>query len=152
MRMTLCITLGAAWLAGAGGTNLHRTTTTYRAAADSTDLARELLGNWKGTRYESGSLAPHQFTMKWNKAPDGHLSGTVDPAAGPAYMTRVVWSADTGFVSESAPHQSQELQEEVVTRIAAHLYPDSLSGKFEIRPMTFRGRSVTGNFTAVRQK
>jgi hypothetical protein len=153
MRMTLCIALGAVWLAGAGGnTNLHRTTTTYRAPVDSTTLARQLVGKWKGTRYESGSAGAHQFTMKWKKAADGHLSGTIDPAAGPAYQTQVVWSSDTAFVSESAPHQSKELKEEVVTRIAAHVSRDSLSGKFEMRPMTYRGRTVVGNFTAVRQK
>lgn len=152
MRMTLCLALGAAWLSSAGAhPNPHRTTSAYRSAVDSTELARQLVGNWKGTRYEAGSVAGHQFTMSWKKAADGHLSGTVEPATGPAYETNVVWSSDTGFVTESAPHQSKELNEEVVTRMVAHLKGDSLSGKCEMRPMTYRGRSVAGNFTAARE-
>jgi hypothetical protein len=35
--------------------------------------------------------------------------------------------------------------------MVAHPKGDSLSGKFEMRPMTYRGHSVAGNFTAVRQ-
>jgi len=49
------------------------------------------------------------------------------------------------------PHQSKELNEEVVTRMVAHVKGDSLSGRFEMRPMTYDGRSVAGNFTAARQ-
>jgi hypothetical protein len=81
----------------------------------------------------------------------GHLVGTVAPTTGPAYGTNVVWSSDTGFVTESAPRQSKKLNEEVVTLMVAHPKGDSLSGKFEMRPMTYRGHSVAGNLTAVRQ-
>jgi hypothetical protein len=153
MRMTLSLALGAAWLAGAGAhPDPHRTTSTDRTTVDSTALARQLVGHWKGTRHEAGSAAGHRFTMSWKTASDGHLAGTVEPAAGPAYETNVVWSSDTGFVTESAPHRSPELNEEVVTRMVAHLKGDSLSGKFEMRPMTYRGRSAAGNFTAARQQ
>jgi hypothetical protein len=90
--------------------------------------------------------------MSWKKATDGHLVGAVAPTSGPAYETNVVWSSDTGFVTESAPHQSKELNEEVVTRMVAHLKADSLSGKFEMRPVTYGGRSVAGNFIATREQ
>jgi hypothetical protein len=153
MRTTLCIALGAAGLAGvAGYPNPHRTPTTYRTTVDSTQLAQQLVGKWKGIRHEAGSATGHQFTMNWEKTSDGHLVGTLAPATGPAYETSVVWSSDTGFVAESAPHRSKELNEEVVTRMVAHLKGDSLSGKFEMRPMTYGGRSVAGNFAAARQQ
>jgi hypothetical protein len=151
--MTHWIALGALGLTGAAAhPTPPRATITSRTTVDSTRLARQLAGHWKGTRYDAGSSAGHQFTMSWKQASDGHLSGTVTPAAGPAYQANVVWSSDTGFVSESAPHRSQELNEEVVTRIVAHLKGDSLSGKFEMRPTTYRGRSVEGTFAAARQQ
>ncbi len=154
MRSTLCIALGAAWIAGAGAyTSPHHATSAYRhAAVDSTQLARQLVGSWKGTRYASASSARKPFTMTWKTAADGHLSGTITPAAGAPYETNVVWSSDTGFVTESAPHRSKELNEEVVSRMVGHLHGDSLSGQFELRPMTYGGRTVAGDFTAARQK
>lgn len=151
MRTTLCIALCAAGLVATGHPNPHRTPTTYPISVDSTQLARQLVGNWKGTRYEAGASAGHHFTMSWKKTSDGHLVGTVAPATGPTYETNLVWSSDTGFVAVSSPHQSKELDEAVVTRMVAHLKDDSLSGKFEMRPMTYRGRSEAGNFTAARQ-
>jgi len=40
MRMTLCLALRAAWLTSAGAhPNPHRTTSAYRSAGDSTELA-----------------------------------------------------------------------------------------------------------------
>jgi hypothetical protein len=153
MRMTLWIALGAVGLTGAA---VHptppRATSTAGTTVDSTLLARHLVGHWKGTRYDAGSAAGHQFTMSWKQASDGHLSATVASDAGPAYQANVVWSSDTGFVTESAPHRSQELNEEVVTRMVAQLKGDSLSGKFEMRPMTYAGRSVAGTFAAARQQ
>ncbi len=89
--------------------------------------------------------------MTWKKAPDGHLTGTVKPAAGSAYEANVVWSADTGFVIESAPHTSSQLHEAVVTRMVSHLEGDSLWGTFEMRPTAFKGRSEEGRFSATKR-
>lgn len=153
MRMALCTALGLAWLAGAGG-HPGRTPdpSPHGTASDSTALASKLVGKWAGTRYDSGSTASHQFTMDWKKASDGQLTGKVASTTGQSYETKVVWSSDTGFVTESAPHKSGELNEEVVTRTVSHLKGDSLWGIFEMRPTSYRGRSVAGRFTAARQK
>jgi len=154
MRIALCTGLGVAWLAGTGAvTNPGGAgASPGLAALDSTTLASRLVGKWSGGRYEPGSKMPHQFTMNWMKASDGHLTATVNPAGGTAYETNVVWSSDTGFVTASAPHQSRELSEEVVTRTVSHLKGDSLWGKIEMRPTSYGGRTETGHYTATRQK
>jgi len=119
-------------------------------AADTT-LASKIMGKWSVTRYDSSSTAGHKLTMSWKKGADGSLDGTVTMPNGPSYATKVVWSSDTAFISESAPHQSPELREKVVTRMVSHFKGDSLSGTFELRPMTYRGRSETGRFVATRE-
>jgi hypothetical protein len=154
MRIAFCTALGVAWLAGTGAVPASRVADTRpaRAAADSTTLASKLVGKWAGGRYEARSMTPHRFTMSWMKASDGHLTARVDPAGGAPYETNVVWSSDTGFVTESAPHQSRELHEEIVTRTVSHLKGDSLWGKIEMRPTSYRGRTETGHYSATRQK
>lgn len=71
---------------------------------------------------------------------------------GRACQANVVCSSDTGFVTESAPHRSADLNEEVVTRMVSHIKGDSLWGQLGMRPMTYRGKSETGRFSATRQK
>jgi hypothetical protein len=119
-------------------------------AVDSNPLAAKLAGTWTGTRHDSGSSASQAFSMTWKKDSLGHPAGTIRPAAGSAYQASVVWSADTGFVIESAPHTSAQLHEQVVTRMVSHLKGDSLYGTFEMRPTTYKGRTETGNFSAKR--
>jgi hypothetical protein len=64
--------------------------------------------------------------------------------------TQVVWSSDTAFITESAPHKSPEIGEQVVTRMINHFKGDSLTGTFELRPTSYKGRSLNGHFTAAR--
>lgn len=152
MRMALCAFAGLAWLATTGSLPAGTHSSPLHETVDSTALASQLIGRWTGARYDSGSTTPHQFTMKWTKAPDGHLTGMVTAGSQAGYETNVVWSSDTGFVTESAPHRNSDLNEEVVTRSVAHLKGDSLWGTFEMRPMTYRGKSESGKFSAAKQK
>ena len=121
-------------------------------AADTT-LASRLAGTWSVTRYDSSSgvKAGKQFTMSWAKDTAGALAGTVKMPHGPSYATRVVWSSDTAFIAESAPHQSADLNEQVVTRMVSHFKGDSLTGTLEQRPTSYKGRSASGRFVAARQ-
>jgi hypothetical protein len=116
--------------------------------ADSVALASKLPGHWSGTRFDSSSAAGHRFTMDWKKDSLGALTGTVAMADGSSWPTRVVWTSDTGFITESAPHRSAALGEKVVTRTLSHLTGDSLSGTFELRPMSYKGQSERGRFSA----
>ena len=152
MRLALCAVAGLAWLATTGGLPAGTRSSPLHEMVDSTALASRLIGRWIGARHDSGSATPQRFTMQWEKAQDGHLSGMVTSGSQPAYETNVVWSSDTGFVTESAPHRSGQLNEEVVTRSVAHFKGDSLVGTFEMRPMTYRGKSEHGTFSAARQK
>jgi hypothetical protein len=88
--------------------------------------------------------------MTWKKDTTGSMIGTVKPASGSAYAAKVVWSADTGFVIESAPHTSNQLHETVVTRMVSHLKGDSLWGTFEMRPTAYKGRTEEGRFSATK--
>jgi hypothetical protein len=119
-------------------------------AADTT-LASKLAGTWSVTRYDSSSKAGKKFTISWAKDTAGAVTGTVKMPNGPSYATRVVWSSDTAFIAESAPHRSAELDEQVVTRMVSHFKGDSLTGTFEQRPMAYKGRSESGRFVASRQ-
>ncbi|HEY7635427.1 MAG TPA: hypothetical protein VH763_07780 [Gemmatimonadales bacterium] len=121
-----------------------------RAPADTVALASKLTGKWSGTRFDSSSTAGTKFTMDWKKGSDGKLVGTVAMANGPSYQTQVVWNSDTAFITESAPHKSAETGQQVVTRMINHFKGDSLTGTFEVRPMTYKGRSLHGHFTAAR--
>src|SRR5690348_5440731 len=72
---------------------------------DTVALASKLVGRWTGTRFDSSNAAGQNFMVNWKKTPDG-LLGTVRMADGSSYATRVVWSSDTAFITESAPHQN----------------------------------------------
>jgi hypothetical protein len=129
----------------------HRPIAPATISSADTTLAAKLAGKWSVTRYDSTPSAGRRFTMQWKKEADGTLSGSVTMPKGPSYATRVVWSSDTAFISESAPHQSPELHEQVVTRMVSHFKGDSLSGTYELRPMSYRGRTESGRFVAGRQ-
>src|SRR5262245_5211253 len=124
--------------------------TVAQTAADTT-LASKLAGTWSVTRYDSSSKTGKKFTINWAKDTAGTLNGTVKMPNGPSYLTKVVWSSDTAFIAESAPHKSAELNEEVVTRMVSHFKGDSLTGTFEQRPMAYKGRTESGRFVAARQ-
>lgn len=119
---------------------------TLRAPSD-TGVGAKLLGSWVGTRFDSSAAAGHKFTMKWKRDTTNALTGLVT-MNGSSYPVRVVWSSDTGFVTESAPHQSMGLKEQVVTRTVSHFKGDSLYGTFEARPMSYQGRTEQGHFSA----
>jgi hypothetical protein len=85
--------------------------------------------------------------MKWKRDTTNALTGLVT-MNGSSYPVLVVWSSDTGFVTESAPHQSAGLKEQVVTRTVSHFKGDSLYGTFEARPMSYQGRTEQGHFSA----
>jgi hypothetical protein len=152
MRMVLCAAAAAAWFATATAAPATPIRPAARARIDSTNLVSKLPGKWRGSRFEAGSSIQHPFTMEWKKASDGHLEAKVSVAKEPSYQTSVVWTSDTNYVTESAPHRSVALNEEVVTRTVSHLKGDSVTGTFELRPTSYEGRTMKGRFTAVRQK
>ncbi|MGN6392840.1 MAG: hypothetical protein ACTHM9_11420 [Gemmatimonadales bacterium] len=133
-------------LSGPAGRSVRTTATLPQP--DSVALASKLVGKWTGKRFESSSTTGQRYTMQWKKDTTGALVGTVSMPSGSSYATRVVWSSDTGFITESAPHKSGKLGEEVVTRTLSHFKGDSLTGTFEMRPMTYKGHSETGHFSA----
>jgi hypothetical protein len=123
---------------------------TSGTAMQGTTLAARLAGKWTGRRTMPVSIKPANFTMVWRKAPDGHLTGTVAMPGQPKYPVNVVWSSDTAFIYESAPHLSRELHEKVVTRSVVHFKGSELDGTFEARPMHYSGKTISGHFTATR--
>lgn len=151
MRMVLHLTIGLAaiaWLAAQPG--LARAATAARATQDTTQLASRLAGTWTGQVTNSGSARAQRLTLVWQKTPDGHMTGTVVAASGAKYPLNVVWSSDTAFICESAPHRSPLLGETVVTRSLVRFNPHALEGTFETRPTTSRGRTLTGHFSVTR--
>jgi hypothetical protein len=141
----------ATFFAATAHPNSGAAAATRFAPADTGALASRLSGAWSGTRVESSGAKTHPFTMTWKQAPDGGMTGRVAQAHGPTYMTHVVWSSDTAFITESAPHKSSELKESVVTRTVTHFKGDSLVGQYELRPTNFTGHTLTGRFTAARK-
>jgi hypothetical protein len=149
--MFLCTALGlATFVAASAHPSSGAVPAARLAPADTGALASRLSGTWSGNRVDSGSAKGHPFTMTWKQAPDGEMTGRVALAHGPAYTTRVVWSSDTAFITESAPHKSPELKESVVTRTVTHFKGDSLVGQYELRPTSFTGHTLTGHFAAAR--
>jgi hypothetical protein len=128
------------------GPGASHSTVALRAPSD-TGVAARLVGKWVGTRFDSSAAGGHKFTMSWKQDTAKALTGTVT-MNGSSYPVRVVWSSDTGFVTESAPHQSAALKEEVVTRTVSHFKGDSLYGTFEARPMSYKGTTEQGHFSA----
>ena len=149
MHTTLFAAIGIGSMLALGAP--HRPQGHATATRADTTLASKLAGTWSVTRFDSSSAAGRKLTMKWTKGPDGVLDGTMTMPNGPSFATKVVWSSDTAFIAESAPHQSADLHEKVVTRMVSHFKGDSLSGTYELRPMTYRGRSESGRFVATRQ-
>lgn len=151
MRIVLHVTVGLAaivWLATQPGP--AQATTASGAAQDTTQLASRLAGTWTGQVTNSGSARPQRLTMVWQKAPDGHMTGTVVPASGAKYPVNVVWSSDTAFIWESAPHKSPLLDRNVVTRSLVHFKAHALEGTFEARPTRYGGTTLTGDFSLTR--
>jgi hypothetical protein len=149
MQMAFYAALGVGSLIALSGP-AHRSTlaTTTQPQPDSVALASKLVGKWSGTRFESNSTTGQKYTMEWKKDTTGALVGTISMPGGSSYATRVVWSSDTGFITESAPHKNSKLGEKVVTRTLSHFKGDSLAGTFEARPMTYKGQSDKGRFSA----
>jgi hypothetical protein len=113
-------------------------------------LTTRIAGQWTGERTTSLSTRPQRFTMIWNAAPTGRLTGMVRSPGQPMYAVNVVWSSDTAFIYESAPHFSHALHEHVVTRGVVHLKGKMLEGRLDTRPTKYEGRTITGTFTATR--
>jgi hypothetical protein len=151
MQIVLHFTVGlAAIVCLAAQPELARAETAAREAQDTTQLASRLAGTWTGQVTNSGSARALPLTMLWQKAPDGHMTGTVIAASGAKYPLKVVWSSDTAFISESAPHRSPILGTTVVTRSLIHFKAHALEGRFAARPTTSRGRTLTGHFSVTR--
>ena len=151
MRMIPRLTAGLvaiAWLAAQPEPS--RAATNARATQDTTKLASKLAGTWTGQVTPSDSATAQRITMVWLKAPDGHMTGTVVHAAGAKYPVNIVWSSDTAFIWESAPHKSPFLGTNVVTRSLVHFKAQALEGTFEARPTTYRGKTLTGRFNVTR--
>jgi hypothetical protein len=147
MQGTLYAAVAIGALIAVGGPGSKAPAVALRAPSD-TGLAAKLVGKWDGTRFDSSATSGRKFTMTWKQDTTSALIGTVTMVDGSSYPVRVVWSSDTGFVTESAPHQSPGLKEEVVTRTVSHLKGDSLWGAFEARPMSYQGRTEQGHFSA----
>ena len=89
---------------------------------------------------------PEPVKLTWSAAPDGGVEGTLSVRRQPSFPVNVVWTSDTAFIFESAPHPSNALDEQVVTRGVVHFKSDSLEGTFDARPTTYKGRTLTGSF------
>jgi len=112
-------------------------------------VAAELPGTWTGHRKMDRTGKTDAIRMVWLKAPDGHVTGTL-AVAREHYPLTVVWSSDTAFIAESAPHRSPLLHEMVVTRTVGRLKGTELVGTFEARPTSYSGASLSGSFEVTR--
>lgn len=112
-------------------------------------MAAKLAGTWTGHRRIDRTGKTDAIRMVWLKAPDGHVTGTL-AVAREHYPMTVVWSSDTAFIAESAPHHSRALNEMVVTRTVGHLKGPELVGTFEARPTAYSGRALAGSFEVTR--
>lgn len=115
-----------------------------------TPVADRLLGTWTAKGVDAGSKSPQQFTITWDRAPDGGLAGTIAFKPGESYKVKVVSTTDSTIVYESEPHRSPTLKAQVVTRSEARLIGDSLTGTYEARAQQ-GGKVLRGQFTAVRR-
>jgi|GEM_PF-1642546 len=127
------------------------TSATATLAGPKHGLATRLDGKWSGKLTSSMSFQPEYFTMIWNSEPGGRVIGTIMPSGRPHYAVNVVWSSDTAFIYESAPHYNRMLHEEVVSRGVVHFKGNGLQGNFEARPTKYEGRTVKGTFNAARK-
>ena len=150
MQLVLLGAVGlAAMMAVEAGMTPNRAATVPVAGPDP-GLVTRIAGRWKGERTTSISARPLDFTMYWHATPDGDVTGTVRPKGERAYPVKVVWSSDTAFIYESAPHMSHLLHERVVTRGVAHFKGHEILGSFEARPTRYEGKTISGKFSAAR--
>jgi len=115
------------------------------------DLAARLEGKWTGEQTSVLATQPQHFTMVWSAAPGRHLIGMIMPSGRPHYEVNVVWSSDTAFIYESAPHYSPMLHENVINRGLVHFKGNKLEGSVEARPTRYEGKTVKGTFSAARK-
>jgi hypothetical protein len=115
-----------------------------------TPVADRLIGTWNAKGVDAGSKNPQQFTITWERAPDGGLVGTIAFQPGESYKVKVVSTTDSTLVYESEPHRSPTLKAQVVTRTEARFVGDSLAGTYEARAPQ-GGKALRGKFTAVRR-
>lgn len=154
MRYLLCTVFA---LAACGRSETARTTAGDTAARDTAPAADRamsavpdrLLGTWTARGYDAGSSRPQEFTITWNRAPDGSLAGTIAFQPGETYDVKVVSTSDTTVVYESEPHRSPTLKGQVVTRTEVRFVGDSLVGTYAARA-TQGGKVLRGRFTANR--
>jgi hypothetical protein len=138
------LSAGTAVALAASGAPTHAPAT-VTAPPDSA-LATRIAGHWTGQRTSASAKQARRMAMTLTKSTEGGLDGKVSVAGEPAFPVRVVWTSDTAFILESAPHRSSDLHEQVVTRSVVHFKGDSLTGKYESRPMKYEGKTATGNF------
>ncbi len=112
-------------------------------------VADRLLGTWTAQGYDAGSNRAQQFTITWDRLPEGGLGGTIAFRPGETYNVKVVSTGDTTIVYESEPHHSPTLKAQVVTRTEARFVGDSLVGTYEARAQE-GGKVLRGRFTATR--
>jgi hypothetical protein len=110
-------------------------------------VSDRLLGTWTAQGYDAGSKKAQQFTITWDRSPDGSLGGTIAFRRGETYKVKVVSAGDSTFVYESELHNSPTLKGKVVTRTHARLVGDSLTGTYEARAMK-GGKTLRGRFVA----
>jgi hypothetical protein len=115
-------------------------------APPDTGLAARIAGTWAGHRTGSDSKAPAPLKLTWRATADSGLQGTMSVRQQPTVPIKVVWTSDTAFIFESAPHLNPAMHEEVVTRSVVHFKGDSLRGTFDARPTAYTGKTSTGSF------
>ncbi len=155
MRFLLCIALVLAACerrddtardAASIDTLAPATTRPDRAASA---VADRLVGTWTAQGYDQGSTKPQQFTITWDRSPDGGLTGRIAFKPGTTYNVKLVSTSDSTFVYESEPHQSPTLKAQVVTRTEARVVGDSLVGTYVAKAQT-GGKTLRGRFIAKR--
>jgi hypothetical protein len=113
--------------------------------------AVDLSGTWTGYRTNAATGERQALSIRWAQAPNGVVRGIVTAANERRYPVTVVWAAGTKFILESAPHESPQLHERVVTRTVASLHGDQLRGAYEMRPTSYRGWTTTGHILLNRE-
>lgn len=151
MQLALLAALSAGTAAALAASGVPARVPAEAAAPPDSALAARIAGHWTGRRTSSNTKQADHMAMTLSKSDDGALEGSVTVAGEPAVPVQVVWTSDTAFILESAPHKSSDLHERVVTRSLVYFKGDSLTGKFESRPMKYEGKTASGNFEVGRQ-
>lgn len=113
--------------------------------------AVDLSGTWTGYRTNSATGERQALSIRWAQAPNGVVRGIVRAASERSYPVTVVWISGTKFILESAPHESPQMHERVVTRTVASLDGNQLRGRYEMRPTAYRGWTATGHLLLNRE-